>query len=122
MLAEEALCGEINEDADESGINGGESEKEGEDGHAAVSLSISMSSKVIWLLDFIAILIFQAAGILRRASHFRMAHSPAPQALATFEISFHLGGALLILMRQILDNLDNLSMANVSLIGLFVQC
>lgn len=62
--------------------------------------AISMSSREIALFDFVAILIFQAAGIFRRSSHFRMAHSPAPQDLATFVISFHFGGALLILILQ----------------------
>jgi len=67
--------------------------------HSAASLTpISMSFSETLPLVLLMIFSFQDAGISQRSSHLRMAQSPAPQALAASEISFHFGGAFLMLM------------------------
>lgn len=60
------------------------------------------------------ILIFHSGGTLQRSSHLRMAQSLAPQAFAEFAMSFHLGGAFLMLIHTLSDNLSKRSSPNVS--------
>jgi hypothetical protein len=57
-----------------------------------------MSAIEIMPLVWEMILSFHAGGISQRSSHLRMAQLPAPQAFAAAAISFHLGGAFLMLM------------------------